>query len=119
MNNIHKRIILFLVCCIGMRSLLVFMAKTIKPEYLPIMGLIALLPAIGFLYLFITGKRKTGAEVFGDRIWWNHLRPIHALLFFTFAINAIMKKKYSWIFLLIDLIIGLASFLVFHYNNSL
>ena len=25
--------------------------------------------------------RKTGLEVFGDKIWWNNLRPIHGILY--------------------------------------
>jgi hypothetical protein len=82
------------------------------------MGYLAILPAIGFFYLFFTGSRKTGAEVFGDKIWWNDLRPIHSLLYFLFAYNAIIGNKLSWIYLLVDVILGLVSFLVFHYYNG-
>ena len=69
MNNIQKRFILFLIGCIGVRSLLVYLAKTSNQTFLMYMGLIGLIPAIGFFYLFLTGSRKTGAEVFGDKIW--------------------------------------------------
>ena len=79
MNTIQKRFLLFLIGCIGSRSLLVYLAKTTNKTFLMYMGYLALLPAIGFFYLFLTGTRKTGAEVFGDIIWWNYLRPIHGL----------------------------------------
>ena len=83
------------------------------------MGYIALIPAIGFAYIFITGSRKTGAEVFGDKIWWNNLRPVHSLLYFIFAYLAINASTKAYIPLLIDVIIGLVSFLVYHlYSNK-
>jgi hypothetical protein len=116
MNTIHKRILLFLVGCIGTRSLLVYIAKTTDINYLPYLGYLALLPAAGFMYIFLTGIRKTGLEVFGDKIWWNNLRPVHALLYTLFAYNAIHKNKKSWMILLADVLFGLVSFLWHHYS---
>jgi hypothetical protein len=79
------------------------------------MGYISLLLAIGFTYIYLTDGRKTGVEVFGGKIWWNNLRPIHALLYFVFAYMAINKNANAWIVLLIDVVIGLISFLTYHY----
>jgi hypothetical protein len=118
MNTIQKRFALFLIGCIGTRSLFVYIAKTINIKYLPYLGYLALLPAIGFSIIFLTGSRKTGAEVFGSKIWWNNLRPVHAILYFLFAYNAINKNHNSWIFLLIDVIIGLFSFLIYHFFHG-
>ena len=118
MNTIQKRFLLFLFGCIGTRSLFVYLAKIASKTYLQYMGYIAILPAIGFIYLFLSGSRKTGAEVFGDKIWWNDLRPVHGLLYSLFAYNAITGNNFAWIYLLIDVIIGLISFLVFHYYNN-
>ena len=114
LTDIQKRIILFLFGCIVVRSILVYIAKTINPRYLPIMGVFALIPAIGFSYVFLTGSRKTGPEVFGDKIWWNNLRPIHAFLYFAFAIFAILGKRWSWMILLADVIFGLTAFIIKH-----
>jgi hypothetical protein len=118
MNVMQKRFALFLIGCIGMRSLFVYIAKTINNKYLPYLGYLALLPTIGFIYIYLTGSRKTGAEVFGSKIWWNHLRPIHALLYGLFAFNAINKNPNSWIFLLIDVCIGFISFITYHYIHG-
>jgi len=118
MNQIQKRFLLFLVGCIGMRTLFVFIAKNTSVTYLPYLGYLALLPAVGFTYIYLTGSRKTGQEVFGEKIWWNDLRPLHSVLYFLFAYNAIERNKNSWVYLLIDVIIGLFSFLIFHYFNG-
>jgi hypothetical protein len=118
MNNIQKRFLLFLIGCIGTRSFFVYLAKYINIEYLPFLGYLALLPTIGFIYIFLTGSRDTGLEVFGDKIWWNNLRPLHALLYGLFAYNAINKNLFAWKFLFIDVIIGLSAFLSFHFIHG-
>ena len=114
MNDIQKRFVMFLFGCILVRFLLAYIAKVIDTKYLPYMGYLALLPAFGFLYIYMNNLRKTGPEVFGDVIWWNLLRPIHSLLYFTFAYNAIYKNSNSWIYLLIDVLIGFNSFVIYH-----
>lgn len=118
MDNLQKRFLLFLIGCIGSRSLLVIIAKNIQVKYLKYMGYLALLVSFGFMYIFLTGSRETGVEVFGEKIWWNNLRPLHSLLYFLFAYNAIIGNRNAWIYLLIDVVIGLFSFLIFHYKNG-
>lgn len=118
MNNIQKRFLLFLFGCIGIRSLFVYIAKNVNSQLLMYMGYLALIPAISFFYIFLTGTRQTGSEVFGEKIWWNNLRPLHGVLYFLFAYNAILGNKNAWVYLLIDVIIGLISFFVFHLYNG-
>ena len=118
MNHLQERFLLFLIGCIGIRSLFVIIAKYVNTTYLKYLGYLALVPAIGFVYIYLTGSRKTGAEVFGEKIWWNNLRPIHAILYFLFAYNAIIGNKQSWIYLLVDVLFGLISFLIHHYVNG-
>ena len=118
MNDLQKRFLMFLIGCIGVRSLFVIIAKYVNTQYLKYMGYIALLPAIGFIYIYLTGSRKTGAETFGEKIWWNNLRPIHSMLYFLFAYNAINGNKQAWIYLLVDVLFGLISFLLHHYVNG-
>ena len=118
MNTTQKRFLLFLFGCIGTRSLLVYLAKSDNKTYLRYMGYLSILPAIGFFYLFLSGSRQTGVEVFGDKIWWNDLRPIHGIIYLLFAYNAINGNTFAWIYLLVDIIIGLVSFLSFHYYNN-
>ena len=118
MNHLQQRFLLFLFGCIGIRSLFVIIARYINTKYLKYLGYLALAPAIGFIYIYLTGTRKTGAEVFGEKIWWNNLRPIHSILYFLFSYNAIIGNKHSWRYLLVDVLIGLISFLIHHYTNG-
>ena len=113
-NIVLKRIVLFLFGCMTVRFGLVYLANKMPTKYLPYMGYIGLLPAIGFAYIYLTDSRKTGAEVFGDKIWWNDLRPIHSMLYFIFAYLAINASNQAYIPLLIDVVIGLVAFLVYH-----
>jgi hypothetical protein len=118
MNSIQIRFILFLFGCIGMRLLFVIIAKNVSIKYLYYLGYLALVMPIGFMYIYLTGSRQTGVEVLGDKIWWNNLRPLHAFLYGLFAYNAIQGNPNSWIFLFLDVIIGLISFLTYHYING-
>ena len=111
MLSLNSRLMLFVLGCIGSRLLFAFVAKTINIEYLPYLGYIALLPAIGMMYIYITGSRDYGKEA-GGKIWWNNLRPIHSLLYFLFSYNAIMKNRVvAWKFLMLDVVIGFIAFI--------
>ena len=59
MNELQKLFMLFLVGCIGVRILFVIIAKNINIKYLKYLGYLALLPAIGFIYLHVTGIRNS------------------------------------------------------------
>ncbi len=109
MNDIEiKRLTLFLFGCIGTRLTFAYIAKT-QIEFLPYMAFIAILIATGLMYFYLTGSRKTGPEVFGEKIWWNHLRPVHATMYFIFAVLAAQKNKSAYWILFIDAMIGLAA----------
>ena len=113
-NDTMWRMCMFLVGCMGTRFALTYLAKRIPPAYLPVMGVPALAIALGFATIYVMGWRKTGAEVRGDRIWWNSLRPIHAALWFTFAVLAFARRRDAWIALLVDTLIGLSAFVFYH-----
>ena len=106
-----KRLLLFLIGCIGVRSLFAYVAKVASVGVLRVMGWLALIPAVGFMYIFMTGARKTGAEVFGEKIWWNSLRPVHAVMYFAFAWLAINGMRgMAWKVLAADVVLGLSAF---------
>ena len=97
----------FFIICIIVRFLLVIIAKYINKDMLQILGWISILPAIGFIFLYLSGRRKTGIEVSGRKIWWNKLRPIHGVLYLLFSIYAIKKETFAWMPLLLDVILGI------------
>ncbi len=113
LSTFHKRMLLFWIGCIGTRSAAVWLAYS-HPTLLPYMGTLAAIIAVGFFSIYIGNLRQTGLEVFGDRIWWNHLRPIHAILYAAFAYFALTGRKRAWVFLALDVILGAAAWLHFH-----
>ena len=116
MTNLHKRFLLFLIGCIGTRSAIAYLASIASGRWLTLMGYLALVPVVGWLYIILTGARKTGAEVFGDRIWWGDLRAIHVSLYALFAWYAIKGDGGAWRFLAVDVVFGLAAFLWHHFG---
>lgn len=111
----RKRIMVFLFGCIGSRLLLVLLAKYINEKYLPLMGIVALIISISFIYLYFIGNKKADMQLewLGERmIWWNQLRIVHAMFFLLFAIFAIQRKNYSWIILLVDCMFGLGMWIL-------
>jgi hypothetical protein len=118
MNALQKRFLLFLGGCIPARLFLVYLAKRLPLKYLPYMGLAALPLAVGFIYLFITGKRTTGAETQGAPIWWRQFRIMHGLIYLLFAFYAIQRVAAAYQILLADVCIGLVLFLWHHYTEG-
>jgi len=116
MKIIQKRFLAFLFACIPARLLIAWIAKKVPNNYLPYLGLLALLPATGFLYIYLGCIRKTGGETFVQKIWWDKLRPIHAFMFYLFAYLAITKNKKAYLVLFTDAMLGLVSFLIYHYT---
>lgn len=110
-----QRILLFIICCIGIRSLFVYIAKNSDITYLRYYGYMALLPAFGFIYIYLTNSRQTGPEVFGENIWWNDLRPIHGAFYLLFAYNAIKGNPNAYRYLLADVLLGFNSFMRYRF----
>ena len=109
----HKSLALFLLVCIPLRILLAYLAKVGSMRVLQLIGLFAITMSIGFMYIYITGTRQTGAEVFEGKIWWNDFRPVHAFIYAYFAWMVFVSQNYddAWILLALDVVVGLfASF---------
>jgi hypothetical protein len=117
-NPIKIRFFLFLFGCIGSRLTLTIISAFASTSFLKLIGILALIPVIGWFYIIFIGKRDTGIEVLGDKIWWKSLRPIHMILWLFFSYLAISGNKKAWIVLLIDTLFGLSSFLIYHWSQG-
>lgn len=117
-SQLKFRFLLFIFGCIGSRLAFTILSAFSYGWFLKLLGLIALGPVIGWFYIIFIGKRDTGLEVLGDKIWWKNLRPIHMLLWAFFAYLAISGNRNAWIVLLIDTLFGLGSFLYHHYQEG-
>ena len=112
-----KRELLFLFGCMGTRLFLTWLAYK-HHEVLKPLGVLALMISIGFMYIYLTGSRKTGIEVDGELIWWNDLRPIHSILYGTFAFMALNENPHAWKVLLLDTSIGFTAWSVHKLKKS-
>lgn len=118
MTPLQRRYALFLGGCIPLRAIIAYVAFIASAKTLRYMGYLALLPAIGFIYIFLTGSRKTGAETGGAPIWWNSLRPVHAMFYLAFAYLAVSgDRENAWKLLAADVVLGLSAFLAHHVGN--
>lgn len=104
--------------CIPVRIVLAYVASVASPFLLKIIAAFAMLIAISFFYLFASGARKTGMETFGQPIWWNNLRPVHGVLYTLFAFEAFQGNRRAYMYLVLDVLIGLVSFIVFHMSQG-
>jgi hypothetical protein len=119
MNNPNTiRFFLFLFGCIGSRLAFTTISAFASGWFLKLFGIIALIPVLGWFYIIFIGKRDTGPEAIGGKIWWKSLRPIHMLLWGLFSYLAITGNKKAWIVLLIDTLFGLSAFLIHHFKQG-
>ena len=111
-----KRMLLFLVGCIGMRTLLtVTSIEVTKIQngllYLKYMGYVAIFISMGFIYLYVNGNKYADNQLsqYKDKkLWWKNLRIVHGIMYSLFALFAIQMKSYAWVPLALDTIIGLS-----------
>ncbi len=118
LNAIKIRFLLFLFGCIGSRLALTAVSAFASGWFLTALGIIALFPVVGWFYIIFIGKRDTGLEVLGGKIWWKNLRPVHMLLWAFFAYLAITGNRKAWLVLLVDTLFGLSAFLVYHWSQD-
>ena len=111
MDPILKSSLLFIGLCIPTRLLLVHLSKE-HTQLLPYMSFVSFLIAIGFATIFMFNLRKTGLETFGEPIWWNNLRPVHASLYLLFSYMALYHPENAWYPLALDVCIGILAFTV-------
>ena len=112
MNITQNRLLLFTLLCIPSRVFFLYLARTLTGTSLDLFAMLAILISFGFMYIYVTGSIQAGAET---TIWWNSLRPVHSLLYLSFALLSLNKNKNAHMPLAIDVVLGFASFIVNHF----
>lgn len=115
-----ERRVMFWIGCIGSRVALAWLAKSTTSLFvLKSMAYAGIVLAAAFMYLFWSGKRTTGVEVGGGRIWWNWLRPVHSILWGTFSWMVLggteQTRRRAWLALAADVLIGTGAYLLQYY----
>lgn len=103
------KILYYYIICIFVRLCLAYSVYYVqKPKIRYIFSLLYFILSIGALYQYIIKTRTFGA--FHNKVWWDSLRPIHALLFLFTSIGLFYKYKYSYMFLLLDTLISILGY---------
>jgi hypothetical protein len=113
-HRLRIRLCLFLFGCIGSRLLFTLCSAYATGWTLFGMGIIACIPVMGWWFIMWVAPRDKGIETLYEPIWWQSLRPFHALLWGSFAYAAMMGFPSAWKILLLDTGLGACSFLIHH-----
>lgn len=95
--------------CIPARLLIALIAAKIPKDYLKILGAIMLLPAIGIMTIYLFGSKTADSQLqwLGEeKVWWGAYRPLHGIIYFTFAIMAMKGDKNAWYAIVADAVVG-------------
>lgn len=113
-DDMRARYALFLVGCMGTRFGAAELVRRSPTKYFAVYGMMALVLAFAFAAIYVGKLRTTGPETFGQPIWWDHMRPLHALMFGVFAYMSFTENRDNWKVLAADATLGLVAFTSFH-----
>lgn len=102
------RRIAFVVGCIGSRTAAALVARrmyTYPPIIRKLLILGAMAIAISLWFHFIFKTREYAIEAQGP-VWWNEMRPVHAVMLLLFAQSAVAMQPEAWMYLLADVCIA-------------
>ena len=106
----EQRTLLFWCICFPFRTLFFTRALAlgqIWPKYLVLLGGVTLIQSYGFVSNFASNVQVGG---FGGDAWWARVRLLHASLYFSFALTALMQRRWAWIFLAMDAVVACIAF---------
>ena len=104
----------YFALCIFIRLLLIYFAFIFLHNNIgnALFTLLYALMGISILYQYISKIRTKGA--FGQYIWWDFLRPLHAVLFLCASILIYKRQDiFIWV-LLLDTFIGFSAYVYYH-----
>jgi hypothetical protein len=118
-----SRALTFLFGCILTRIILAYLAflagNNPNKLYLTLIALVCLFIGLGFLTLYFgySDIADKQLEVWEDdtKLWWHQLRLIHGALFLSFFVSAaIYQSPQSYLFLTVDVALGLIFWILHH-----
>lgn len=98
----------FAVCIAVRLSLALAVWRFREPPIQSILALGFAVLSVGALYQYVMKTRQVGA--FHNKVWWDHLRPIHSFLFACTAYGVWVRYPYAYLFVLLDTFIGVVGF---------
>ena len=121
----NERIATFLLACIGIRLSFAFLMYWIEKNeynYLRILiGIIGLVMSLSFFFIYFFGSEAADRQLEiwkhdDTKVWWNKFRIIHGILYFFFAFFALTHTNGSYIFLGVDVTLGMILWLLHQWS---
>ena len=109
-------VLLYWLVCIPVRTSLAVGIKYIPIDYLPYTAIIAFIAASLWLWRFFTNKPNSKGS-FGQSVWWNKMRVVHSLIWIAFGVLALLKNKYAYLLLLLDVLVGIGGWFLLKPKN--
>lgn len=106
-----RPLVYFGVCLIA-RAMWASVVRRTPAHRLPWVGAVALVPALGFLTLYLTNRRLGAVTETGPHcaVWWHALRPVHGVLYLLTAVYAFRQQtEWAYVPLAIDVCVGLVA----------
>ena len=124
MELLHKIYLRFLGLCIPSRISLIFLSRYLKDKKTLkyIFNVITLCIGIGFLYIYFFGSKAADSQLEWagkETVWWNDIRIAFGLNYLFFSYFYFKNNDNSWYFLLLDVVLGLLSFLNHHFLSNI
>ena len=97
---------LFWSACVPTRIAIALLAPCVSKKIAVVLSLIV---GLSFLYLYLVPTKMADQQLKWageDNIWWNHLRPVHGILWILYALNRQQGDKQASRFLWYDVIVG-------------
>ena len=121
-----SRRLVFLALCVPARCTLAYAALSLTGVWARLLALACAAIAVGFAVLYLFGLRPTGIEA-GGRIWWDSLRPLHALTFGAAAAllwvgsihNSVDLRPAAAVVLALDVALGIGASVAHHDGTRL
>lgn len=109
-----QRLVLYFGVCITLRALGALAVRQYydRPVVAGALALVYLLLGASMMYLFVSGKRQ-GAPEGGGITWWNGLRPFHSVLYLLTALGLACAHRLSYVFPVLDVVLGVVAVLVY------
>ncbi|MBI96702.1 hypothetical protein CL656_06125 [bacterium] len=109
-----KNISLLFLLCILIRLLLIYLSLlSYETKYNILFSILYLFFGLGELYQYISKHRKIGG--FGQKIWWDYLRPIHGIIFLISSFLIYNKNNSVKYLLIFDTLIGIIGHIYNYY----
>jgi hypothetical protein len=103
----NRLTILFWLVCIPIRLVISATVKYIPLRYLPFITVVVFPVSLTWFIKFLTFTPTVSLGGFGQIVWWNRMRLLHAIVWGTVGVMALNRSSYTYSGLVFDVLMGI------------